>query len=86
MPGAPTSIQTRLETLIENIDRAEAAVRDGYRINIRLLDAESLAITKALKARPEAALQPLLRKTVLSIERLTHALEDRAAELKARKT
>ena len=78
-------MQKRLEDLIDKIEKAEAGVRDGYRINITLLDQESIAITKALKAKPDATLKPLLQKAVMAMERLTASLEDRVADLKGKK-
>lgn len=75
----------RLEELIAKIEKAETAVRDGYRIDMRAMDAESLAIQKALKLKPDASLKPLLQKAVSALERLTAALEDRVSDLKTKK-
>lgn len=78
-------MQKKLEDLIAKIEKAEQAIRDGYRIDMRALDQESIAITKALKAKPDATLKPLLQKAVLGLERLTMALEDRVSDLKSKK-
>lgn len=78
-------MKQRIETLIAKIEQAESGVRDGYRINIEMLDRESLSITKALKAKPDATLKPLLQKAVMAMERLTAALEDRVNGLATKK-
>ncbi len=84
-PSKPQpGLQVRLETLVANLEKADQAVRDGYRINLALLDQESLAIAKALKAKPDRALHPLLQKAVSNLERLTATLETRVADLKNR--
>jgi hypothetical protein len=72
----------RLEDLISRIEAATSFVRDGKRIDIKSLDAESLALSKMLKSKPDATIQPLLSKAVLAIERLTFALEDQVQSLK----
>lgn len=78
-------MQKKLEDLIAKIEAAERFVRDGKTVDLRALDMESLAIAKALKSRPDAAVKPLLSKAVSALERLTAALEDQVARLKAGK-
>lgn len=80
-PGA----HERLEALIVKIEAATAFVQNGRRIDIKSLDAESLSIAQALKARPDETVKPLLARAVLAIERLTFALEDQVKALKDRK-
>jgi hypothetical protein len=75
-------MQKRLEDLIARIEAAAQMVRDGRRIDMKPIDAESVAIAKVLRGKPDASLKPLLSKAVLAIERLTHALEDQVAALK----
>ena len=81
----PPTIHDRLEELIARIEAATNFVRDGKRVDMKALDAESLAISKILKTKPDATTKPLLSRTVLAIERLTHALEDRVSTLKDKK-
>ena len=78
-------MQKKLEELIAKLEAAEGFVRDGKLVNLRSLDAESVAIAKALKAKPDATIKPLLARAVSALERLTAALEDQVATLKAQK-
>lgn len=78
-------IQSKLEALIAKIEAAEQFVRDGKMVDLRTLDAESLAIAKSLKSRPDATIKPLLARAVSALERLTAALEDQVARLKDKK-
>lgn len=75
--------QQRLEALLAKIEAAEHDVRHDRPVDMRPLDAESLAIHKQLKGRPDPAIQPVLARTITALERLTRALEDRLETLKS---
>lgn len=77
-------IEQRLEKLIADVQNAEAEVRAGRRIDMRKMDAESDALYKILKAKPDQSLQPTLMRAVAALERLTAALEDHVETLKTR--
>jgi len=77
--------QKKLEDLIAKIEAAEQFVRDGKSVDLRSLDAESIAIAKSLKGKPTAEIKPLLARAVGALERLTAALEDQVARLKDKK-
>ncbi len=79
------SPQQRLEALIESVEKAEAAIHAGKRIDMRAMDAESLALHKLLKAKPDASLQPTLMRAVSALERLTQTLERHVESLKGSK-
>lgn len=78
-------MQKKLEDLIAGVEKTEQAVREGYRVDLRELDAASLEIHKALKAKPDPALKPLLMQAVAGLERLAAALEAQVADLKKKK-
>ena len=82
--AAPT-IQQRLDALITKVEEAETKVREGKRVDMRAMDAESLALHKLLKAKPDASLQPTLKRAISALERLTHTLEDHLVDLKNKK-
>lgn len=76
------SPQKRLEELIAKVEKAEQDVLAGKRVDMRALDAESLSLHKQLKAKPDAALQPLLMRAINALERLTATLENHVATLR----
>ncbi len=84
-PRPTPSAHDRMEALIAKIEEATAVTQNGRRIDIRSLDAESAALAKMLKGKPDETIKPLLARAVLAIERLTHALEDQVAALKDKK-
>ncbi|MBU6234456.1 MAG: hypothetical protein KGQ41_01310 [Alphaproteobacteria bacterium] len=77
------NMQSRLEKLISDVEKAEEAVKAGKRVDMRAMDSESLAIHKILKTKPDASLQPVLMRAITALERLTSTLESHVDTLKA---
>ncbi|NBX66015.1 MAG: hypothetical protein EBQ96_03360 [Proteobacteria bacterium] len=73
----------RLEALIEGVEKAEADVKAGKRVDMKMLDKESITLHKELKAKPDPALQPTLMRAISALERLTATLEQHVANLKS---
>jgi hypothetical protein len=78
-------IEKRLQDFLVKIEDARARVEAGGHVDMRALDAESLAIHKLLKGKPDVGLQPTLARVISAIERLTIALEQQVETLKSKR-
>lgn len=80
----PTPLE-RLEKLARDAEAAETAVREGRRVDMRAMDADSQLLHKLLKGKQDPALQPALMQAISALERLTSTLETQLETLKAKK-
>jgi hypothetical protein len=78
-------IEKRLQDFLVKIEQAQERVRGGATVDMRALDAESIAIHKLLKGKPDAGLQPLLGRVISALEQLTQLLEQHVETLKSKR-
>jgi hypothetical protein len=78
-------IEKRLQDFLVKIEDARARVEAGGHVDMRALDAESIAIHKLLKGKPDAGVRPLLGRVISALEQLTQLLEQQVETLKSKR-